>query len=192
MSASQRVSRGSHRLAVFSAVSLIGGLATSPASAEITDPHKLFSMLCVAEKGTGFVWEKNDWVQTNFQAQPYVLNKLEPDNKICTLFWGVGAAYFSQPITPDGVGGGSSKGCYELKEVGRKNSHDVPNTCDERWSNPNGTGYVLRDESVEALPISGQKLTVASSSQERMDFGMRASNETPWLLFGKCSLVNGP
>jgi hypothetical protein len=44
----------------------------------------------VAEKGTGFVWEKNDWVQTNFQAQPYVLNNLEPDNKICTLFgeWG--------------------------------------------------------------------------------------------------------
>jgi hypothetical protein len=40
-------------------------------------------------------------------------------------------------------------------------------------------GMCCETSSVEALPISGQKLTVASSSQERMDFGMRASNETP-------------
>ena len=146
----------------------------------------------VAEKGTGFVWEKNDWVQTNFQAQPYVL-KLEPDNKICTLFWGVGAAYFSQPITPDGAGGGSSKGCYELKEVGRKNSHDVPNTCDERWSNPNGTGYVLRD--VICRGFADFRAEVDGRFVLTRTYGLWNEGEqrdAMMLLFGECSLVNGP
>jgi hypothetical protein len=38
---------------------------SAPACAEITDSQKPFSMLCVAEKGTGFDWRNGDWFQAN-------------------------------------------------------------------------------------------------------------------------------
>ena len=40
-------------------------------AAQITDTQTKFSMLCVADKGTGFNWKDNDWVQTNYVPYSY-------------------------------------------------------------------------------------------------------------------------
>ena len=132
MAASQRVSRGFHRLLFLCAVCA----ASQSFAAQITDMQTKFSMLCVAEKGTGFNWERNDWVQSNYKPYSYIVTKVGPQGyavivRICR-------SQFHPLSTP----WAKSLGCYELKEVGEK---DTPaNLCKERW-NKTESGYVLLD-----------------------------------------------
>ena len=50
---------------------VLAGMASETLAAQITDTQTKFSMLCVADKGTGFNWKDNDWVQTNYVPYSY-------------------------------------------------------------------------------------------------------------------------
>ena len=102
MATSQRVSRGFHRLALF----LCAVCAASESfAAEITDTQTKFSMLCVAEKATGFDWQGNEWVQKNYLTYSYILTKVEPAKPDGTPF--DCHVSVSQQISPlsDSIGG---------------------------------------------------------------------------------------
>jgi hypothetical protein len=71
----------------FAIVPIVSGLASGQSWAEITDSQKPFSMLCVAEKAIGFDWQNNDWVQSNYKQNTYVLTKLDGQDKRC-FPWG--------------------------------------------------------------------------------------------------------
>ena len=83
--------------------------ASQSLAAQITDIQTRFSMLCVAEKGTGFNWKNNDWVQTNYVPYSYILTKVEPDP---TKPEELGCHVVSQQISPVGFMG-ESRSCYE-------------------------------------------------------------------------------
>lgn len=105
----------------------------SPAdAAQITDTQTKFSMLCIAEKGTGFDWKNNDWVISSYRPNSYIVTKVEPDNFLCRL------PSVSQPITPlVGIPNeAESKGCYELKEIGQK--YAAAYACRERLGDNRG------------------------------------------------------
>ena len=93
-------------------------VATSESrAAQITDPQSKFSLLCVAEQGTGFNWQNSDWVQSRYRSNSYILTKVEPFcfkvEQHCSSD--------SQSISDSDVWGrGESHGCYELREIGQK------------------------------------------------------------------------
>src|SRR5262245_62085585 len=91
---------------------LVIGASSESLAAQVTDTQTKFSMLCVAEKGTGFNWRNNDWVQTDYKPYTYVLTKVEPQE------WDCASQKVSQQISPVSEARGESHGCYQLKEVG--------------------------------------------------------------------------
>jgi hypothetical protein len=75
---------------------LLAGAASESRAAQITDTQTMFSMLCLAEKGTGFDWQNNDWVLSNYKPYSYIVTKVEPkrDDWSCTQ------QNISEPMSP--------------------------------------------------------------------------------------------
>ena len=97
-------------------------------------------MLCVAEKGTGFEWKNNDWVQAMYEPYAYILSKLDRD-KDCSSVRSTERENFARPINPVSSWQGKSAGCYRLKEVGEKEG-GIGYSCDKSWKRRD-EGYVL-------------------------------------------------
>jgi hypothetical protein len=184
MAASQRVSRGFHRLLFLCAVCA----ASQSFATQITDMQTKFSMLCVAEKGTGFDWKDNDWVQTNYLPYSYIVTKEEPAKPDDPFGCHVSV---SQQISP-ALGGlqGESIGCYQLKEIGEKDG--LAYRCREVW-NKTDNGYVLDNVSCEAL-FEKYKAELDGPFVRTLTYGLffrTEKRDSVMLQIGKCSLLPG-
>src|SRR5262249_49332650 len=152
-------------------------------AAQVTDTQTKFSMLCVAEKGTGFNWRNNDWVQTDYKPYTYVLTKVEPQE------WDCASQKVSQQISPVSEARGESHGCYQLKEVGDKEA--LSDLCEERWNKTN-SGYALLDVICEGL--ANYRAEVDGHFSLTRTYGIFFSGEkrdSMLLQIGKCSLLTG-
>jgi len=106
-------------------------------NAEITSKEERFSLLCEAEKSTGFRWENNDWAKKNWTLERYIITKqdyeLSSDTDEAEHFM---CAYNRQGSF---VNTRSSTlymdSCYMIKKVGEEDDELNYKTCREAWMN---------------------------------------------------------
>lgn len=166
------------------------GTMSQRASAEITDQGKSFSMLCVAEKGTGFNWDKNDWQQANYKPYTYVISKLVGDDSESKCFTRLRGENVAALITPTGDTSGRSKGCYVLKEIGE--AVTLGNVCTEFWDK-RGASYLLKEVTCTGgfeeyrARVDGPFVVTRTYAV----FATVDPRDSVILQIGKCSLLQG-
>lgn len=172
---------------------VVTGLTSGLLRAETTDAQKPFSMLCVAEQGTGFNWKNDDWVQTSYKLETYIINKLDGQDRMC---WFVGGerGEFSRPVVRDDLGkGGYSKGCYLLKEIGKKSGTLVADRCQESWIDKNGElvlGTIFCEGTFFDYKAQIDGAFILTRTYGVLMRGKQKDSVT--LQIGKCSLLNNP
>jgi hypothetical protein len=173
---------------------VIAGLTSCAAYAEITNSQTPFSMLCVAEQATGFNWKNDEWVRSSYKPETYIISKLNAKDQRC---WFVGGEHgdFSRPIVRDKSGKrGGSKGCYVIRQMGKKASTWEPaDRCEESWAGNNGN-LVLATIFCEGTFVD-YKTHIDGAFILTRTYGALLKGEekdSVTLEIGKCSLVENP
>ena len=99
------------------------------ALAEINS-NKTFNLLCIEEGSTGFIWKNNNWKQTDFTTDKYLVKKLRNSEALFGC-----KDSFSSDINDTAK---FSKSCYDIKRFGGKSlkvkSKYLGEYCSEWWT----------------------------------------------------------
>ena len=160
--------------------------------AEITESQKPFSMICVADKATGFNWKNDDWIYATFKPETYIIRKLDGRNESCSIVEQE-RGEFTRPIVMSEPKWGSAKRCYLRSAMGRKDPLPIADRCEELWGDSNGklvlqTIFCQGTSSKYNVQIDGAFVLTTTYGALMKD----QPRDSVILELEKCSVINAP
>lgn len=166
---------------VLTAVTLWVFSVTSVHASDMPDQYSLY---CKGEKATGFNWRSNEWVETNFKMDDYIIIK-SPNNKCMETIDSQVRTYSGVMHTKDV--------CVNIREAGKQYMPNISGKCTEYYADASDTkwkDFLSCDNIFEknfATSFNGwfHRASVHSDLNIRSDY-----KDSLVIEVGKCSQIN--
>lgn len=155
-----------------------------------TSTLRTFTSLCIAENSTGYNWRNGKWIQTNFNNEKYLFQKIDYDEKITSPNITDRPLLCNKPDVTSIENNGKNaivKACYSMREFGAQvNVLLDSQNCYESYKN--GELEVIQCSNLGNFKPDG--LFVKLPSYISMDLSMnKEKKDSMTLVVGKCSIL---
>jgi len=158
------------------------------ALAEINS-NKTFNLLCIEEDSTGFIWKNNNWKQTVFTTDKYLVKKLRNSE----VFRGCESSFSPELDNKSSAVRDFSESCYEIKKFGEE-SFKIKNkyigaSCGESWTRgTTSEQFNLEDVACNDMQFKPNGWFHKSSARAGLQ-DTASSKSTLSVSVGKCSIL---